>query len=135
MPFASGQSGNPNGAPRRPHKRTAHIRALIRDKTGALVKKTLAHAEAGDVESLRLFYKYLMPRQHFVPEPIDLPPAKDLIEARMQIGKLASLAAEGVLDLDSMTAISRTLALAAGLRLEELEEILADKEAQEQNDS
>jgi hypothetical protein len=32
---------------------------------------------------LRLFYKYLMQRQQFVPEPIDLPPAKDLIEARI----------------------------------------------------
>jgi hypothetical protein len=134
MPFASGQSGNPNGAPRRPHKRTAHIRALVRDKAGVLVKKTLANAEAGDVESLRLFYRYLMPRHHFVPEPVDLPPAKDLVEARLQIGKLASLTAEGVLDLDSMTAISRTLALAAGLRLEELEEILADKEVRNHDD-
>ena len=67
MPFAPGQSGNPDGAPRRPHKRTAHIRALVRDKIGVLAAKTIAKAEAGDVESLRLFYRYLMPRHHFVP--------------------------------------------------------------------
>ena len=78
-----------------------------------------------------MFLRFLMPRHRFVPEPVDLPPAADLAEIRAQIAKLASLAASGELDLDSMTQIARTLALAAGLRLEELEDILAEKEGAE----
>lgn len=107
---------------------------MINDRTGKLIKKTLDGAEAGDVESMRLFYKYLMPRLRFVPATVALPLVNDLVEARMQIAKLANLALQGAIDLDSMTQVSRTLALAAGLRLEELEGILAEREAQEQND-
>jgi hypothetical protein len=81
-----------------------------------------------------MFLRFLMPRHRFVPAPVDLPPVNDLTEMRAQIAKLASLAAEGVLDIDSMTAISRTLALAAGLRWEELEDILAEREAQAPDD-
>ena len=89
----------------------------------------------GDVEACRIFCRYLLPRHRFVPEPVNLPPAKDLIEARAQIAKLASLAARGNLDLESMTQIARVLAMSAGLRLEELEDILADKEERDRDDS
>ncbi len=76
-----------------------------------------------------------MPRHRFVPGPVDLPQAEDLAEARMQIATLASLAAEGVLDLDSMTTIARVLAMAIGVRLEELEEIVSEREASSDDDA
>jgi hypothetical protein len=97
-----------------------------------LAEKIFTNVENGDVESLRLFCRYSMPRHRFVPEPVDLPVPKDLTEARIQIGRLASLAAEGLLDLDSMTVIARALAI--GARLEELEEILAEREGSEPDD-
>jgi hypothetical protein len=136
MKFQKGQSGNPAGAPKgKPHQRPAHIRALVSDKAGAIVAKIIERAESGDVEACRIFCRYLMPRHRFVPEPVNLPPAKDLIEARAQIAKLASLAAQGVLDLESMTQIARVLSMSAGLRLEELEELLANKEARDHGDN
>lgn len=132
MPYKPGESGNPKGWPKgKKQARAARVRALINDKTGVIVEKILANAENGDVASMQMFCKHLMPRHRFVPEPVDLPPAADLVEIRAQIAKLASLAASGELDLDSMTQIARTLALAAGLRLEELEDILAEKEGAE----
>jgi len=133
--FKPGQSGNPSGWPKgKKQKRPAHVRALISEKTGALVEKILTNAENGDVESLRLFCRYLMPRHRFVPEPVDLPPAQNAGEIQLQIARLASLAGEGSLDLDSMTAISRVLAMALGARLEELEEIIGEREAQAPDD-
>ena len=65
--------------------------------------------------------KYMWPKQRFISTPITLPLIDSLEVAREQIAKLASLGMQGEIDLDSMTAISRTIALAAGLRLEELE--------------
>jgi hypothetical protein len=133
--FRPGQSGNPRGWPKgKKQKRPAHVRALITEKTGTLVEKILTNAENGDVESLRLFCRYLMPKHRFVPEPIDLPAVQNATEIQAQIARLASLAGEGSLDLDSMTAISRVLATALGARLEELEELLGEKEAQVADD-
>ena len=135
MTFKPGQSGNPRGWPKgKKQKRPAHVRALISEKTGTLVEKILTNAENGDVESLRLFCRYLMPRHRFVPEPVDLPPAQNAAEIQSQIARLASLAGEGSLDLDSMTAISQVLAMALGTRLEELEELIGEKEAQAPDD-
>ena len=57
-----------------------------------MIKKTLDGAEAGDVESMRLFYENLMPRLRFVPATVAPPLVNDLVEARMQIAKLANLA-------------------------------------------
>ena len=135
MKFAKGQSGNASGWPKgKPHKLTATVRKMVNDKGGKIVEGIIQAAEDGDPTARQLFMKYLLPRPKLVTTPVDLPPVDSLIEIRAQIAKLASLAAGGVLDIDSMTAISRTLALAAGLRLEELEDILADREAQAPDD-
>ena len=129
MPYAPGQSGNLKGAPRRAQRRTLEIRKLIGDKSGAIIKKTLEQAEAGDVAAMQLAYKYLLPRmQRFIPAPIEMPLIESLEIARQQIARLAVMGATGELDLESMTAISRTICLAAGLRLSELEDILCDRE-------
>ena len=47
---------------------------------------------------------------------------------------LTSMAARGELDLDSLQALSRALALAIDARLGELEEILGEREASGDND-
>jgi hypothetical protein len=52
--------------------------------------------------------------------PVDLPPAQDAAEAKRQIAELASMAARGELDLDSLHALSRALAMAIDARLGEL---------------
>jgi hypothetical protein len=86
LAYAPGRSGNAAGRRKGPRKRTAHIRKFAADKTGVLVAKTLKMTEDGDVESLRLFYKYLMPRHRFVPEPIDQKPGPSLKSRRRSLG-------------------------------------------------
>ena len=59
---------------------------------------------------------------------VEMPEINSLEVARSEIARLAVLAGEGSLDLDSMTSISKTIALAAGLRYEELEDLLEARE-------
>jgi hypothetical protein len=66
--------------------------------------------------------------------PVDLAPAQNAVEGQAQIGMLTSMAARGELDLDSLHALSRALALAIDTRLAELEELLGEQEAQEPDD-
>jgi hypothetical protein len=89
---------------------------------GAIVQKIIESAEAGDVDARREFFRYLLPHPKLVLTPIDLEPVKDAAEAQAQIGMLTSMAARGELDLDSLHALSRALALAIDPRLAELEE-------------
>jgi Family of unknown function (DUF5681) len=135
LTFKRGQSGNPAGPPKgKPHKLTAAVRKMVDNTGGAIVKKILERAEGGDIEACRIFARYLLPRPKMVFQPVDLPPAKDAAEIQAQIARLASLAGEGALDLDSMTAISRLLAMALGARPEELEELVSDREARDSDD-
>jgi hypothetical protein len=131
VPFKSGRSGNPAGAPRRPHARTQRVRKIIADATGEIIEAIIKDAKNNDVTARQLFVKHLMPRHRFVAEPVDLPPAKDAAEAQTQIGVLVGMAGRGELDLDSLYSLSRALALAIDTRLAELEERLGEQEAQE----
>ena len=66
--------------------------------------------------------------------PVDLPAAQNAAEAQAQTGMLTSMAARGELDLESLHALSRALAMAIDARLGELEEILGQREASGDND-
>jgi hypothetical protein len=130
VPFKSGRSGNPAGAPRRPHERTQRVRKIIADATGEIIEAIIKDAKNNDVAARQLFVKHLMPRHRFVADPVDLSPAKDAAEAQAQIGMLVGMAGRGELDLDSLYA----LALAIDTRLAELEERLEEQEGQEPDD-
>jgi hypothetical protein len=133
--FQRGASGNPAGrAKGKPTRRTARLRKIIADSTGEIVEGIIKDAKANDPTARQLFLRFLMPRHQFVAEPVDLPEAKSAAEIQAQIARLASLAGAGVLDLDSMTAISRVLTMALGARLEELETLVGEKEAQAPDD-
>jgi hypothetical protein len=134
VPFKSGRSGNPAGAPRRPHARTQRVRKIIADATGEIIEAIIKDAKNNDVAARQLFVKHLMPRHRFVAEPVDLSPAKDAAEAQAQIGMLVGMAGRGELDLDSLYSLSRALALAIDTRLAELEERLEEQEGQEPDD-
>ena len=103
----------------------------MNDRGGAIVEKIIESAEAGDVEARRQFLRYLLPHPKLVLTPIDLEPAMDAAEAQAQIGMLTAMAARGELDLDSLHALSRALAMAIDTRLAELEEALSELEARE----
>jgi hypothetical protein len=129
LPFKKGASGNPSRWPKgKPRTLTQTVRALVNDRGGAIVEKIIEGAENGDVEARRQFLRYLLPHPKLVLTPIDLEPAKDAAEAQAQIGMLTSMAARGELDLDSLHALSRALALAIDARLAELEEIVSERE-------
>ena len=101
---------------------------MISDSSVEIVRSILKSAKAGDIASQTLFCRFLLPRQRFVAMSVEMPEISSLEVARAQIARLAVLAGEGSLDLDSMTAISKTLAIASGLRTEELEDLLAERE-------
>jgi hypothetical protein len=128
MTFQPGRSGNPAGGKRGPRARPAQIRKMISDSSVDIVRSIINAAKLGDIAAQQLFCRYLLPRQRFVAMSVEMPVIDGLEVARAQIARLAVLAGAGDLDLDSMTSISKTIALAAGLRLEELEDILADRE-------
>jgi Family of unknown function (DUF5681) len=135
LPFKKGASGNPSGWPKgKPRTLTQTVRALVNGRGGAIVEKIIESAEAGDVEARRQFLRYLLPHPKLVLTPVDLEPAKDAAEAQAQIGMLTRMAARGELDLDSLHALSRALAMAIDTRLAELEERLGEQEAGEPDD-
>jgi hypothetical protein len=129
MPFRPGQSGNAKGRPRGVSPLlTGKIRQLVEKDAVAIVSGIIEAAKLGDPAARQIFVRYLLPRHRYVSDPIQLPVIDNLAEARSQIAKLASLGMQGLIDLDSMLTLSRTIALAAGLRLEELEDILEARE-------
>jgi hypothetical protein len=135
LPYQPGQSGNPAGAAKgKPHKRTEQFRKLVADSTVEIAKKVIENAKAGDPHALALFFHRMAPRHRFVAEPVDLPPAKNAVEAQEQIGVLVGMAGRGELDLDSLYSLSRALSLAIDHRLAELEERLEMLEEREPND-
>ena len=135
LTFKPGRSGNPAGPPKgRPHKLTAIVRKMVDDKGGAVVAKLIERAEAGDADAARVFVRYLLPRPRLVTTPVDLPAVQTVSEAQAQIGMLVSMAARGALDLDALHALSQALHLAVSTRIEELEELLEEQEAQEPDD-
>jgi hypothetical protein len=81
VPFKSGRSGNPAGAPRRPQARTQRVRKIIADATVEIIEAIIKDAKNNDVAAHQLFVKHLMPRHGFVAEPVRLSPAKDAAEA------------------------------------------------------
>ena len=116
----------------KPTRHTARIRALIDNSTGEIVEAIIRDAKNNDLGSRQLFVRYLMrPRGRYVAEPIDLKPAQSAAQAREQIGVLTSMAAKGELDLDTLHALSRALQMAISTRIEELEELLEEREAQD----
>jgi Family of unknown function (DUF5681) len=133
--FKSGRSGNPHGRPQgTQNKRTAAFRKLVAENTLEIAKKVVENAKAGDPHATALFFNRIAPRDRFVAEPVDLPPAKDAVEAQAQIGVLVGMAGRGELDLDSLYGLSRALALAIDTRLAELEERLEEQEGREPDD-
>ena len=136
MKFAKGASGNPGGRPKgQPHLLTARVRKMVEKDGAAIVEEIIKDAKNSDPTARQLFCRFLLPRPRLNLTPIDLPEAQEVGELRAQISKLASLAAGGALDLDSMTAIARVLAMALGARMEELEEILETREAESDHDN
>jgi hypothetical protein len=139
VPFKKGVSGNPSGWPKgKPHKLTSAVREIVERDGPAIVEEIAKAAKDGDVEARLLFLRFLLPRPRMVLTPIDLPPARDAAEAQTQISMLTSMAAKGDLDLDALHALSRALALAIEARLgelEELEEILGERESRGDDDA
>lgn len=109
----------------RAHKATEAVRKLISDNSAAILTKVIEQAKAGDSQAQATFIK-LMPKHRFVPSPIELSTAEDSDEAKVQINRLVSLCASGILDLDSLRCLTDALRISIDGRQSELEALVRE---------
>jgi hypothetical protein len=109
----------------RAHKATEAVRQLISDNSAAILTKVIEQAKSGDSQAQATFIK-LIPKHRFVAFPTELKPAKDSDEAKLQINKLVSLCAAGVLDLESLKTLTDALRISIDGRQSELEALVRE---------
>lgn len=130
--FAPGVSGNPAG---RPPSASAELRKQLAEQSPALASKALEMALAGDVQALRLCLDKLVPSLKPQAEPVavDLPTDAGIAgTARAFI----DAAARGELSPDTAQAlVAAVTGLARVVELDEIDQRLADIEAQIQEQS
>ena len=131
MKFQTGKSGNPAGmAKGKSHKVTGQVRALINDNSADILRKVIEQAKNGDSQAQAAFLK-LMPRHRTVMAPVDLKPAADASEAKLQIARLASLTAKSEMDIDGLNCLVGALRFVIDARIEELEAIVGKFEQEQ----
>ena len=109
----------------RAHKATEAVRKLISDNSAAILTKVIKQAKSGDSQAQATFIK-LIPKHRFVASPTELKPVKDSDEAKLQINKLVSLCAAGVLDLESLKTLTDALRVSIDGRQSELEALVRE---------
>jgi hypothetical protein len=104
MPFVKGKSGNPAGAPKKPHKLTLQIREIAREHGPSILKKLAREAKAGDVAAARIFVS-LLPRSKLIDTPREAPPLASVAGAVEGIAQVVAETERGRLDLDEAQAL------------------------------
>jgi hypothetical protein len=80
-PFPPGVSGNPKGAPSKPHRLTLAMREIANENGRAIFKRIANEAKSGDVNAMRLFLHFLAPRSRLIDQPVKRPPIASVAEA------------------------------------------------------
>jgi hypothetical protein len=109
MPFRPGQSGNPAGKPKGPHKTTRDLRKIVNAATPAFARQVIKQAKAGDHASQALFARHLLTRTKINPEPIEIERPKTAAEAAERSAAIFVQIADGTLDFDTAQAMSAAL--------------------------
>lgn len=101
-PYAKGESGNPSGPKKGfQHKITKAMQALLLPAAPEILKKLVENAKAGDLESLKLYFKMVPRLPRFAPTPIDLPIVASARDAATQIAEMSARVARGEIDLET----------------------------------
>jgi hypothetical protein len=131
-PFQKGQSGNPKGRPRGSRNRkTLLVQQLLDDEAGALVRKLLEMALAGDPAAMKLCIdRVVAPRRERAVE-IALPCLKTAADLAPVMGAVTGAAAAGRITPSEAQALAHTLATAMrAIEVSEFEARLKQVEAE-----
>jgi hypothetical protein len=130
-PFQKGQSGNPKGRPRGSRNRkTLLAQQLLDDEAGALVRKVLEMALAGDPAAMKLCIdRVVAPRRERAVE-IALPRLKTAADLAPVMGAVTGAAATGRITPSEAQALAHTLATAMrAIEVSEFDDRLKEIEA------
>jgi hypothetical protein len=115
------------------HKHTQFVRELVATEREDIVKKVVAQAKSGCVQSQALFLRFLggaAPR--YVRDPFNLPRVANAREAIEQISVITTNVAHGVLDLEASQALIHALrTFVSCYAVAELEDKVIDADALE----
>ena len=123
--FAKGKPKTGGRAKGTPNKATEAVRRLVNDNAADIVAKLIEQAKGGDAQAQATFIR-MLPRHRVVMSSIELQPAKDSDQAKLQIGALVSEAAAGRLDLDSVKVLVDALRICIDGRQSELEALVRE---------
>jgi hypothetical protein len=138
MPFRPGQSGNPAGKPKGPHKTTRDLRKIVNAATPAFARQVIKQVKAGDPHSQMLFAGHLLTKTKINPEPVEVPKPQTAAEAAEQAAEVYAGVAKGEIDFDTaQTMLASLHGFTGALNVMELErqigelrqEVAAMKEA------
>jgi hypothetical protein len=83
MAFVKGQSGNLAGRPKGTHDRRTELRELLEPHAGALIKKAVEMAMAGDTTAMKLCLERILPAV----KSVEINPGADLIDLKSVIAE------------------------------------------------
>jgi hypothetical protein len=109
MPFRPGQSGNPAGKPKGPHRVTREFRRIAGAATPDFARQIVGQVKAGDPVSQALFARYFLPRVKINPEPSKLEGPKTAADAAERSAAIFAQIADGTLDFDTAQAMLASL--------------------------
>ncbi len=116
--FKSGQSGNPAGRPKGAGK-IAKLRTLLEPHAGALVKKAVEMAKAGDTTALRICLERLIPALKPTESHVILPGLKGTLTEQGE--RIIQEMGRGILAPSEASTLLQ--ALSAQARITELDEL------------
>ena len=109
MTFRPGQSGNPAGKPKGPHRVTREFRRIAGAATPGFARQIVGQVKAGDPVSQALFARYFLPRVKINPEPSKLEGPKTAADAAERSAAIFAQIADGTLDFDTAQAMLASL--------------------------
>lgn len=83
MAFVKGKSGNPAGRPKGASDRRTELRELLEPHAGALIKKAVEMALAGDTTAMKLCLERVLPAV----KSVEINPGADMIDLKAAIAE------------------------------------------------
>lgn len=108
--FSKGNSGNPKGRPKGArNKATLAAEALMDGDAGAITKKTIELAKAGDMTAIRLCLERILPPRKYRPLQVTMPKIEQPEDILKAVNTVLSAVTSGKIMTDEADALMRTV--------------------------